>query len=158
MKNKGNVTVNVTVKEGNESTSKLSKDLLDRVVKPGKSIFIMQPYNSIDPDDVDGEEIVEDDLKSKPIVGWSYAAIMVMASVLSDDLKYNILNGDYKIPLMESDNESTNKRLLVFTDEAKAEAAFDTLMTVSLTEVERREKILENIKRNLKEAKEKLFH
>lgn len=157
MKNKGNVTVNVTVKEGNEGSSKLSKDVRDKIPRPGDSIYIMEPYNVVAAEDVDDEEITEDDLKSKPITGWSYAALMVMASVLSEGLDSVLINGDYNIPLYK-DSIDSKKKMLVFTDEAKAEEAFHTLMAASLKETERRIKLNENIKRNLEESKEKLFH
>jgi hypothetical protein len=157
MKNKGKVTVNVTVKENGESSSKLPSDILGKIPRPGESIFIMEPYNVVDLDDVDGDEITEDDLKGKAIIGYSYAAVMVMASVLADDLQSVLINGDYNIPLYK-DSLDSKKRLLVFANEEKAEDAFHTLMASSLREVERRIKLNENIKKNLEESKEKLFH
>ena len=150
------VKVNVN-EEGNVDVRVISAEAKDRIPRPGDSLYIIQPYPVIDPEDVDDDEIHEEDIKLKPIMGYSYTTTMVKASVLNDELDECTVNGDYKILLYKNAGDP-NKKLIVCTSEEEAVDKFKTLMTVSVNEASRRRKLYENIQSNLEESRDKIFH
>lgn len=158
MKKKGEVNIKVDVNEdGDVKVTVIPDEVKNKIPRPGDSIYIIEPYPVVDPEDVDGVEILEDDVKGPQILGYSYAPVMVRGSVLTEDNEAVMINGDYRIPLYKNSGES-GKKMIVETNEEKAIEKFRTLMNVSLDEVKRRKNLYDNIQANLKESLEKLFH
>lgn len=149
--------VKVSVNAEGDVNIKLTDEERNRIPRPGDSLYIIQPYPQIDPEDIDGNEITEDDVKGKQIMGYSYDSTMVKASVLSDELDEVIVNGDYRIPLKRNTLDP-NKKLMVFTNEEDAKDKYRTLMTVSLNETKRRIELYNNIQNNIQESLEKMYH
>ena len=153
----------IRIETNKDETDKFSlpQEILDKVPRPGESIFIIEQYPVITEDMVgdnfDGVEILEEDIKVKPPMGYSYNPLMVKASILNDDLDECTVNGDYKIPLYKNSGESS-KKILTFTNEDEALDKYRTLMNVSIKEADRREKVNAKVKEYLKEAVEKLHH
>lgn len=138
------------------SVKVMPEDVKSRIPRPGDSIYIIEPYPVVDPSDVDDVEIFEEDIKLKPVMGYSYTPIMVMASVLNTDMDEVLVNGDYKIPLYK--NSGSDKKMLTFGNEEEALETFKTLTTASIKEATRREELNRKIKENLKECLNELFH
>jgi hypothetical protein len=157
MKTKGNrINIKVDTEQGTVEVNSIPEEIMNKVPVPGKHIFVIEPYTEIDPEDVDGSEIVEDDVKGKQILGYSYDSVFVKASVLSDDLRSCMVNGDYNIPLYK--DSDTDRKIMVFTNEEKAIEKFVALMDVQIAETNRRIKLYNHIKDNLEESKKKLYH
>jgi len=159
---KKDVDIRIVTDDDNNETVKikvtvLPEDVLEKIPRPGESIYLIKPYPVVDPEDVDGEEIHEEDIKLKPIMGYSYAPVMVKGSVLNDEMDEVMVNGDYKISLYK-DGGDTNKKLIVLKNEEEAVRKFKTLMTASINEAERRETLNTNIKNNLRESLTEMFH
>jgi hypothetical protein len=155
---KSNVRINIGVDaDGGVTVSAVPEEVKNKIPRPGDSIYVIEPYPVIDPEDVDDEEIFAEDIKLKPVMGYSYNASMVKSSVLNDELTEVLVNGDYRIPLYKGEG-NPDKKIMVFTEEEKAIDKFRTLMNISVAEVDRRITLNQNIKANLKESLEKLYH
>ena len=155
-------SINIRVDTDNEDKvevkiNSIPEDVMKNIPRPGESIYIIEPYPGIDPEDVDGVEILEEDIKVKPIMGYSYAPIMVKGSVLADDLESVMVNGDYKIPLYKNSNNASSK-IIALTNEEEALNKYRALMTISIKEATRREKLQKELKEYLEEALEKVHH
>jgi predicted transcriptional regulator len=156
MKNKSRINIKVDTENGNVELNVLPEDIKNKVPRPGEHIYVITPYTAIEPDDVDGVEILEEDVKGKQIEGYSYDSVFVKASVLSDDMRTVLVNGDYLIPLYK--DSDTNRKVMVFSNEEKAIEKFQALMNVSVVEADRRISLYNHIKDNLEEARKKLYH
>jgi hypothetical protein len=156
MKNKSKINIKVDTELGTVEVNSIPEEVMNKVPVPGKHIYVIEPYVQIDLEDVDGIEILEEDVKGKQILGYSYDSVFVKASVLSDDLRSCMVNGDYNIPLYK--DSDTDRKIMVFTSEEKAIEKFQALMNVQTEETKRRIALYNHIKDNLEESTKKLYH
>lgn len=156
MKNKTKVNIRVNTENGAVDVNVIPDEIKTKVPRPGDLIYVIEPYPMIDPDDADGVEILEEDVKGKQINGHSYDSVFVKASVLSDDMRSCMVNGDYNIPLYK--DSDGDRKIMIFTNEEKAIEKFRALMNVSMVEAKRRKELYKHIEDNLEESINKLYH
>jgi hypothetical protein len=145
---KDKLKINITVDNEGDSSSTMTEEILDRIPRVGKSIYIVAPYPA--DDDVEDE-------KEKQVMAYSYTAVVAKAVILNDQNDEVTINGDYRIPLYK-DVDALNRKLMVFGSEEEARDKWHTLMTVSLKEAERRAKKANQIEDYIREAIEKMHH
>jgi hypothetical protein len=145
------INVNVKVNDDGDVKVTIAEEAFKNMPVVGRSIYVVEPYNA------DDDEDENDSPKEKPIKAYSFAPIFVKSTVLNDEADEVLVNGDYRIPLYK-DTTETNKRQLVFNNEDVAYEKWETLMTASLKEAERRTKRAQNIEEYVREALEKVHH
>lgn len=119
-------------RKNREGEFHLSEEIRKLIPRPGDYVYVVQPY---DPDD--DSESTPDRIEEDAIVAYSIEDRLVTGSVLTPEMDFILINGDFRLPLAR-EMKLVKKNIMVYTREDEAYNKWQSLMNVSLNEAKRR--------------------